>query len=433
MNIYLIFLVVDANWGYSLGITAISPVLRAASITAIGAILVLQIIKTKALKLDFLVCVFLCYLVFGAVVGLIKNGPSYEFFRHLFAASTMLIAYWAGRFLIFEGVHIDKTLRIWARVSVAGGALAWVMAYKMILVSAFSMSPVSQFLPLSVGLTIGGFGLVALPVLMIAFGNKRDVILGAAAIFAVVFIRRYLANMNTGLRIFAGVVFSIIFALLIFLVVAQSHQFIAKLGFANLAERSNRVMDFVGEEVRRDEELAANENDGSNESAGPKESANLKGGANYDENVAPLISEATYWRLEKLTSSRLSLAASVFTSVSESKLGLLLGKGFGGSYTWKYWSDNMEGWQEYVMYQSDLMPFWFFLTSGSVLAILLLGGIFCKLMDIFIYSTRNTVDIAALLVIGSSFGMLLSFQPNVPLFWLFLGSMSARIQSRKTS
>lgn len=364
VNIYLIFLVVDANTGYGLGITAFSPAIRAASISIIGGILVLQIIKTRKLKLDFLVCVLLCYLIVGAIVGLVNNGPSYEFGRHLFAASTMLIGYWAGRFLTFEGAQINKTLSFWAWISVLAGGLAWLIAYRMIESPAFSMSPVSQFLPLSVGLITGSIGLVALPLLMIAFGNKRDVILGAAAVFAVLFVRGYLAKMSAGLRILAGAILTVIFALLIFLFVAQSIPLVAKLGIdlpANLAERSNRVMDFVGEVARGDGELKSPDDAIQKDSSNLTESSEPNGGepterstepneledaqdvsslktdtktqeleipgdssnsekiVGIDDDAMPLDFNTTYWKLEKLTSARVSLTASVYKAVSEEK------------------------------------------------------------------------------------------------------------------
>lgn len=414
VNIYLAFLVVDANTGYNTGIDAASPIVRAVSLFIIGFVLLWMIFKTQSLRLDFLVISLVAYIAFGSLVGFVRNGLSYEFFRHLFAAATMLSAYWAGRFLQFKGLHIDKTLRFWAWMSVAGGVLAWVIGYRTLENGAFSMSPVTQILPLSVSLTTGAAVMFALSLSMIAFGNKRDVIIGASILLSAVFVKKYFSYMNSVLRVFVGAISAVAISLIIFIGVSQSTKMLTYLGVplsGNLSERSNRVVDFFDEE-ERDREKGTD-------------------GTKFGADAPPADLDSIYWKLERFTSSRLSLATSVFNSVVDSKYGYIFGNGFGGSYYWRYWSNNNESWEEYVFHQTDLMPLWFFLTSGTFIALMVVGGVFWNLLSIFIYTSRVSIEIPALLVLGACFSMLLSFQPNVPLFWLFLGAMSTRITPPK--
>lgn len=414
-----------------MGITSISPPIRTFSLFLISIILVIKIIETKSINLDLIGILLLAYLFLGSLVGSLNNGINYEFIRHLFAAATMLISYWAGRFLSFEGPWVTAALRWWAWISVVAGVIAWVIAYRMINSAAFSMSPVSQILSLSVGLNTGSLFMFASALFLIAFGNKRDVILGAAAILAVTVVRRYLAEMNASLRLAAGTILTIIFSLAIFLAVSHGTQLIAKISVplpVNLAERSNRVIDFVDKSLQTEEQKPNSQNNTQED----KIDSGIK--QHSDQGAEQFIRPSSfYWTLEKLSSSRASLAISVYRAVNDSNIGLFFGKGFGASYEWTYWSDNLNAWQTIVHYQSDLMPFWFLLTSGIIMSTLIIGGIAWKIIQIFVYSTRNKVEIGALLVIGSSFGMLLSFQPNVPLFWLFLGSMAVRIQNSQSS
>jgi hypothetical protein len=399
VSVFLFAVSVDANFQYRLPIISdVSPLIRGGAVFFMGVLLLLVVVSTRRVPVDLVVVALSGYLVVGATVGLLAGNVGYEYFRHVTAALTMLTGYWLGLAL---GQHLaNKTTQLfwWGWITVAAAILAYIASIPAMEGWGYSMSPGPLLWSLSAGLSGGNWALAAIAFLLIAFGNKRDVVLGAAIVMAVWLVGRIVGrSMPMMIRCFSvGCV-----ALVVFVATGIGVSYSGKIAreVANIEIVTDRADRMVAAVSGRGATFVP-----------PAEGDILP----YPEHLA---------QFETLSSGRVSLVYGGLDAVDDAWTSMLFGNGFGSAFIWRYWSDNLKGWQVHEMHQTDIAPLWFLITSGWPITLAIMLALGWRIGQAFIYATRGPASVALLMVLGMSAGMLLSFTPNNPIFWLLLGTV----------
>lgn len=401
-------IIAEANYGYSLGAADVSPFIRGLGTAVLVAVLSVAVWSTRTVTLDALTTALLAYLVVGGIVGLIYAGPTYEYFRHAFAAVTMLVAYACGIKFTREIVSLQNHIYFWAWITLAAGIAVVIYCIPAMKYSAFTLSPGPLLLSLEAGIARGSVFLSTLSGLVIVFGNKRAVLFGACVIVVILAMRRA-QGLSTVARTGAAAALCIPLYIAATGVAYITGKTLERVGFTDLTltSRAERV-------VRAIEEATPSP---------PGVTTDLTPPSGASKAVPPPLEPTAPW-LERFSSARVTLAEGAIASVSQSWSRLLLGQGFGAVFTWRYWSDTRVAWVVATMSQIDIAPLWFLITAGVGFSILIPALIAWTMGRIVVVSLKQGLGVGALFVIGLSFDMLLSFSPNTALFWFLLGAYS---------
>lgn len=443
VNAFLLLISAEANYGYQLGIAQFSPYVRFGATFGLIILFTIRFIKDRELKLDELFYIIIAYMILSCISGLLNNGPSYAYFRDMFAGVTIISSYACGviyssRILRAQGVIIK-----WAYVTLllALGVLIW--SIPTMDSSAYSLSPAPVFLVLDAGLNGASKWILVLLVPIILFSNKRVFILGVSAIIATVIVRKKASAWPIVSRTALGMIFTgLVFLIINFSILGVGvlvGQFSDGSRQTSVFERVNRVADVLGVPANESaESKVPNSIDPVHPSTRTSGRRPSKSGTVADQlNSSPAeqpkggLSEQVQAKerpqmtpLDRFTSGRFSQLDGILAENRSSTLRMLLGQGFGASYTWKYWSDNNNDWVVDRMTQVDMMPMSFLLTGGVVFATIVSLVVGWRLFIIYDYISASGVGIGGLFAIGFALDALFNFQANAPLFWLMMGAFS---------
>lgn len=398
-NLLLLAISVEANYGYSLGVSDVSPYIRLAITGALALVVLSRPIEMMRFVTDPFVFCMAAYICVGAGIGLFSNGLTYEFIRHGFAAITIIVAYLAGRASAAEIRDSNQSLIAWGWITAIFGVATFIACIPAMTYVAYSLSPAPLLFALDAGIASKSIALMALAGAIIALGNKRGVILAACAIIATALVRKWFPRAGLLPRLLVGFALTIglTFATLYTIKVASSSATLAMWGEAlplPAFDRASRVIDALGGQAEMNSEQS--------------------GEAKPHEMTA----------LDRFSSGRVSQLWGVLDEIDGSISTIIFGGGFGSSFTWSYWSDNLDALQQSRQFQVDFMPLWFLLTGGITFAIAIPSIIAWRLIQIYGTASSAGLGVGALFALGFSIDALLSFQPNAPLFWLFLGAFS---------
>lgn len=392
VNIYLMLLVVDANYGYTLGFEVISPPLRLATTVCLAGCALWACWSRKTIRWDWLLVAFALYGVNGIVIGVVRYGFTYELVRHAFAAATMFASYAAGAALSEQITKASPVLTRWAWATLVVSLLVMIASIPAMIYSGYSLSPASLLLALDAGLN-GHPWLSALSAPVFLFGNRRAVLLAIGAMVATVIVARHLKERTILVRSIAGAVAAAAVVVMLSIGMSGAGKLISTAGMEVATfERSDRMM------------------------------ALFKGLSGSKDGVAVAAADEQMGAGDSFVSGRISQAKGVLDAVDDSWVTLALGAGFGSFYDWTYWSNNLNAMQHYRFSQADTAPVYLLLTGGILFSALLTFFIGLRVFQIFSFTSSGGRAVGALFVIGFAIDMFFSLQPNAPLFWLLLGA-----------
>lgn len=416
VNLFLVLLVGDANYGYSFGFEKFSPAIRVSATTALFILFVVTSLKNRFIKFDYFIVATGVYAINGIISGVFRFGFSYEFLRHTFGAATIFTAYLTGIALSDQIVKSSRALTTWAYITLAVTFLVFIACIPTMSSYAYSMSPASLLLTLDAGLRSSPL-LVALSAPIFILGNRRAIFLAVAIIISTMIVARFLKQKTLLSRCLATAALSCIIVLAsngaIVMVGTITKNILPNITVFERSERMAGVFDTVEKWVS-----ASNSPITTLEPPSGIAGSSVK----CDSKVPNASPETRMSSSDAFLSGRLSQAAAVMTTVNKTWLTTLIGPGFGSTYTWSYFSDNLCAMQVYTFSQADTAIVYFLLTGGVVFAVLLPLLIGLRVFGIFTDVSSGLTSIGALFVIGFAIDMFFSLQPNAPLFWMLLGA-----------
>lgn len=431
----------DAMVGYPRydQISAFSPWLRIIVIAAISAVLMSRA-TCRGLRVDALVSVLAAYVVSGILVGMVAGEVDYVFGRHAFAGVTMLTSYWLGVYLAGEIAAADRGLRVLAWLTLAGTLVALFLGAHMLGKPHANLAVSAPLLlTFDVVLRSGSIWLAILCIVIFVLSNNRSIMIGASAMLALWLVERYRASWGLMRRIVYGAALTMLLFTGTMVVSAAVSKFTFEtMGFA-FADRAVLTVDGVVALVSKAFSSAGLDGDPdpdrltSDEAAtdpvrdarpGPKQptsdDAAMDPSRDKSLNSEQLTADkaARTSTFDRITSARWTQMTGVFDAIRGSPLTLLLG-GFGHEAKWVYYSRVEHRIQTNAAHQVDPMPGYLLLTGGFIFAVAIMALIAWKML---IAVSKGGATLGRLFLLGFGATMLLSMQPNTPLFWIMLGA-----------
>lgn len=348
----------------------------------------------------FALCI-LAAIITGLISGLLTSSSWFIYFRQLFQYSFLLVFYLVGREL--SSHKISTRSMNWVSIAILVGyavASAIFLATPGLHSGSYSFQPNLALLPVAWALALGNWLFVLLGTVLVVLGNKRAVYVGLSLMIAIYIAIRVQRNRKATMleRIALVGLFAPMIGVLLggaVYLFTWSLDSVAKVSVPTVVERFTVAPTFNG---------------------GADAESRPEGEIKVDS-------------LVRLTSARSVEFLAVWEIVTSSAQKVLLGQGFGSSFTVKYFSPNDYAPVQFERIQADLAPVQIALTSGIPLAcafvILLLGMTFSIFLKV---DTLSRLDTAiALFSIGLLLDTLLGFHPTNPLCWLALGIASGRM------
>lgn len=353
-------------------ITSFSSLGRAVVLVLAAVVLLYDCSKWDSLGLTLAIS---C--VVGLLVGFTRENDWATLGRHAFAGIFVPCLYTAGlNFTIAE-----------KRLRVILGAFAWLYLWAFFLVffnlasllteslGIVGYSPGHLLLSLAVGLNRYSPLLAISSLVLIALGNKRGVLLGALCMIGFWFYVRQ--------RRFRSATW-----LILGTATAAAAVFVGGYGLYLLRENMSPDIPILSGALERVARFFQPDEEG----------------------------------LTYLSSARDTEFQGVRETLAAQPGGWLWGGGFGATYVNEYYSHFLESWQVSDRFQPDVILFYYLLTSGLPLALLIVGLVALRFWRIVHHTfvTGRNREVVFFLV-AYFMDMVLSYQPNDPLFWLLLG------------